>query len=569
MDGTQTYANATQRFYYSASAIWFSSATTGKTLTVNTGVTVTLQGDVIPATSNTSTLQLNAGSVVSFKPPASQRYIVNCGSTFTNLLILGSGTSGSHVTWKTDTSLGGLAGYVLPPSSGTGITGFSTCSYVDFTDWGGTTSATAGVRLRAFGGSNAVSITNCTGLRSNLYSNTGSSWDGNATFSENVFTSSTSFTGESGAACGMCIAFGNAATSGVWSITLNGCDLTIDMGTVRAATSVTKNVSKDIWSNGGSATDIAKFAENICFDVRDMPLRQPGRNCYMFSQDSSNPHMLVTSSVTGTISGFVFETVSTDGTGEAILPAATGSLTADNNIILETDTSGAAGCKLAVGLGTTTWAITARHNTQIGSTDSGLIHVGEGGTSYAGEIPDCRSNLICRRTAGGTGVNAVSDFNATAEVVTLATHNAFWNGGTNTCYYNTSTSQANVLGYLKTKVALNSPYPNAQIGANDVTITSDPFVDITRNLKKWGAYKGTAETNAAAIAYAVANPTAATDATTGLVAWVKDGFKVTGSQGLSLKDAGHDGVTIGAMGYVAESDGGGIGSARGLRLLRP
>jgi len=351
MDGTDTYANATPRLYYSAAAVWFSSATTGKTLTVNTGVTVTYQGDICVACSSTSTYQANAGSTNVFKPASSQRYVISCNPTLSNILILGSGTSGSHVVWKTDTSLSGTAGWVIPPVIGTGITGFSTCSYVDFTDWGGTTSARAGVRLRAFGGTNAVSITNCTGVRSNLYFNTGSSWDGNATFSGNVFTSSTSFTGESGYAVGMCFSFGSAASSGVWSITLNGCDLGFDMGTVRAATSVTKNVCKDIVSNGGSATGIAKFADNILFDVRDMPLRQPAQNCYMFSQDTSNPHMLVTSSVTGTIDGIVFETTSTDGSGEAVLPAATGNLTAKNCLILETDTSGKAGCKLAVGLG--------------------------------------------------------------------------------------------------------------------------------------------------------------------------------------------------------------------------
>jgi hypothetical protein len=37
-----------------------------------------------------------------------------------------------------------------------------------------------------------------------------------------------------------------------------------------------------------------------------------------------------------------------------------------------------------------------------------------------------------------------------------------------------------------------------------------------------------------------------------LITWVKDGFKVKNA---SLKNAGHDGVTIGAMGYQATASG--------------
>ena len=90
-------------------------------------------------------------------------------------------------------------------------------------------------------------------------------------------------------------------------------------------------------------------------------------------------------------------------------------------------------------------------------------------------------------------------------------------------------------------------------------MSTNPFVDSTRNIATWAVHKGLANSgdayntkSDAAYAYFAAGP-AATNLNTrimDLVNWVKAGWQVTAS---SLKNAGHDGVTIGAMGWVASA----------------
>jgi hypothetical protein len=196
------------------------------------------------------------------------------------------------------------------------------------------------------------------------------------------------------------------------------------------------------------------------------------------------------------------------------------------------------------------------HNTIVGTSEQGLIGMSETESSYAGQLTACRSNLIYGSTTGNY-IAAIRDVGAgtpAVDAVTLATHNYFRNASLGTCVYNTSTSQGSVAGYDGVKISLNDDYPNAQVGANDGTISADPFVDVTRTFAKWAAFKGQSETSAAGVAYAIANPAAATHATTGLLAWVRAGHKVTGAAGSTLQNAGHDGVTVGALAFQAAED---------------
>jgi hypothetical protein len=107
-----------------------------------------------------------------------------------------------------------------------------------------------------------------------------------------------------------------------------------------------------------------------------------------------------------------------------------------------------------------------------------------------------------------------------------------------------------------------SPYYGVDItGAVNDTTVNPQFVDETRCLAKWGAEIGVDETYAAVVGELLrrngydpatmtqsATPSSVTPAD--LVAWVRAGFAPTNA---ALQDAGHDGVTIGAMEYVSAS----------------
>lgn len=106
----------------------------------------------------------------------------------------------------------------------------------------------------------------------------------------------------------------------------------------------------------------------------------------------------------------------------------------------------------------------------------------------------------------------------------------------------------------------DTPMPTGSTapGTHDVILSASPFVDATRNLITWGASLGSAN-EAETLAHLIAqHDTSDPDydaryTTAALYAWVSAGYEVTGSQGLLLKDAGHDGVTIGAIPFSSPS----------------
>lgn len=92
------------------------------------------------------------------------------------------------------------------------------------------------------------------------------------------------------------------------------------------------------------------------------------------------------------------------------------------------------------------------------------------------------------------------------------------------------------------------------VGANDVTVASDPFVDRTRNTASWAVSVGAASSGdsyntklAAAYTYMASDPAVRVAA---CLEWIKGGWKVKAA---SLNNAGHDGVTIGALPYSSAS----------------
>jgi len=535
-----------------------------KTFTVNAGVTLTVKGDFNCDALSLYRIILEAGSTFKFYPSNG----VSLKFDFESFdYIRCNGTSGSHVTVTTDKSRGGLNSIMTLAARA----GFYLCTYTDFVNFG--TAAAFGIQSS---GSTTnptydvdFSLTNCTFTGCN-YSFTGAAdFDDDFTFQNNTFASSIAI--DVGGISGNCasITFGGAGTAGTWLADTNGFDKACYLGTFRTRLQFSNNVSASCFINGGSWATAAKFDGNIITECVTQPIYGPIQNCYFYTTITSNPHWLGAFVSGVSILDSVFDPPdSVLGDGDIIsFEAAAGACTVTGNLALSRSNLSAG--KLANGgVGMTSGALTVNHNTFLGLSEQGLIGLGETSSSYAGQVASCRSNLVYASTAGSSCL-VIHDQDATpgTDVVVVSAYNATRNASTGTCLYNTSTSQNGVVGYHNLKTAENNDYPNASAGTNDITITADPFVASTRNLKKWAAYKGQAETDAAGIAYAVANPAAATDATTGLRAWVRAGFNVTGAAGALLDGAGHDAVTIGAMGFQAS--GGGDSHSRMMRLLRP
>lgn len=165
-------------------------------------------------------------------------------------------------------------------------------------------------------------------------------------------------------------------------------------------------------------------------------------------------------------------------------------------------------------------------------------------------------------TVSGTPPAATSAVWAPAvkDFVTTADYNATYNGyvGTDGRGYNSGISV----------FTLFSSAP----GTHDITLSSMPFVDPTRNIGTWAIAKGQALPSdsyntrvTAAYAYIKGSPSVRIK---DLVRYVKAGWSV---KRISLKNAGHDGATIGALPYVSPGSGAAIlpAASNPPRRLKP
>ena len=152
-------------------------------------------------------------------------------------------------------------------------------------------------------------------------------------------------------------------------------------------------------------------------------------------------------------------------------------------------------------------------------------------------VDSFRSNLAFAFTPDrallfGRYAGAVQDAVAEANIEA----NATWNG------YSGSDGR----GYHS--VSPGNAFSTAPVGSADVALAANPFADVTRNLASWGASLGGDGTYGGVLAeLAKLNDRSGYDPRYNIaaaVAWVREGFRVAAP---ALRNAGHDGTTIGAM----------------------
>jgi hypothetical protein len=545
MDGTDTYANATQWSIYEAVAIRYSSSANGKTLTVGEDVTLTIRGDIWSDSNSSATQQtfaMSPGSETIIHPPNGQQYRWYANAN--GYSIVGNGTEAKPCTFRTNKTDGGLSFYNNTVNFRN--VGVGSCTWTNFEDC---STSSNSLTSRYDAGTTAISITDCNFNRCN-YSFAGmNNYDGAFTFHRNVFTNSVSVVPAAGfTACfGLTLVHSGTPTQ-VRSIDLCGFDTGLSMGTAKhirvtnsyIGGSKIYTTAATIWTSEDHFSGNMLYAE---FGLQSFA-NNPIKNLYFVNLKTDNPHFC--NGLT-TVYGCVFEAPHAGnlGTGDICFGG-----TVSYCLVLPGGNGNGTG-KLKNGGGS------VRHNTCYGRTEDAMVDLNEASAATsAGDVPACNSNLVWCEVAGVASCKFIYSHSTAAQATDTVTEsicNAGWNLTSATCYYNTSTSQAGVVGYKDIEISHASPYPNSQVGEGNISLTADPFVDRTRNLAKWGeTLHGTDGTYAAAAAVAAEDPSLIAE----LLTWVKDGFKVTGSQGLLLKDAGDDGVTIGAMEYQAAGGGG-------------
>ncbi len=549
-------------------AITYSTLAESKTLTVGTGITLHCNGDIkMQASTNLSFLVLNAGSTLVFKPPSGQQYVIDCNVATASISC--NGSVGSRCTVQTDKSLGGLSGLI---KTGTGTThvsqGLRTASYTDFVNWG--TSSAWGITTRMETTSGDYSITHCTFTGCNLYFQGGSldAWDGNFTFTGNIVSSSVGITlvTLSGVQCNFAV----APSSGTRIIDSNSFDLHFyAQGMIN--TTITNNLfvhgtgfaSGSYWVNSSYVHSNVYYFDESEYSGGGLPLWGVVSDSYFYDGSASNPHVVgFTPNANVTAYGVInciVEGAATTGDGEfismgsATYPGSstmkvTGNITVPNSVGISPVSM--------INNAPTNLKVTVEHNTQLGHGEStALVYWGEATPGIAGCYVSVRSNLIADLVGGTADVYVLSDINPgtiTTDVLAVpngtttfgATNNGIYQGTSGTITANNVSQPCTGYSAIKISTAGNpGSNGNTQCGLHDVLAGGNPnFVAPTRGLAAWGGTPagGGVATVAGAVAAIAANPALITQAGTGLMPFVREGYRFTN---VAYKGASYAGDT--------------------------
>ncbi len=535
------------------------------TFTIGTGITLTVRGDLSLNSSSYNVdnfMIMNAGSSLIFDPTlASVRttagYRFYYASAVCNELKC-NGSSGSHCTVKTLRTNGdeAQAAFLVHADCRGGI---NTATYTDFLDMGN--AATWGVMSAAGdGGVSTWSLTNCTFTRCNYHAQFGNSnaSDINFAFTDNYFSSSIVRTTYNAS---FYTEFSANPTTGVRVVARNFFDQGIYAdgkvctfsNNVIATTAAPSQIFFSVSSNWPDST---YMAGNLIVRTDDgntaTLIYGSQQDTYLVMNHTGDVHGMSIAGGFSTIviKGFIAENTTSGGFGGMIFTdsgiIAPCAISITNSLLLPNPDGD--GNELVANLNQSVNAVlTAEHNTVCGvNGQGGAFQVGESGqSSFAGTIASARANLCWSPTV--TTNTFVIDDNATTKATNAlvspgAGYNAFWNGTTGSCTVNGSgTTPVGYDGFVITNGSLDTTH--------DVTISSDPFVDRTRNLVSWGTHKGVGSSSVANVLTYLANPAngALDTLLADLRSWVRAGFVPTAS---SLRATSYAGDTS-----TADADG--------------
>lgn len=541
---------------------------------IGVGLSLTVHGDVLKGANNATSITMEAGSTFQFDahlaadpPTAVYRYYSNDART--GLYFQCNGTSGSHCTITSVKTNSAASARIIVTND---LEGQIVATYTDISYLGSASVIAWEFALSASG--TQFDLTDCTFDNCGTIGHPYNAVDGSVFNLKRVkFTNSldTSFSPPASLA----VRFTAVKTSGTRSIDLCSFDKAL-YGSGFYSLSVTNSALLNGCSSDAAATTTTGTFSGNFIDHNSAEASIPFQtiaNCYhAFRTNQSHGITPPNYGSAISVTGCVFEIpqcVNSTDNGDLILlagnPGSALTATIQNNLLLPIATGSQAGkcpgtlvSEVSAG-GGPNWTLVCEHNTYTVEKDgvSGAItgfRVSENSAFHAGGVSSFKSNLAWASASSATLQWMFADMDGTPNTDVLASANSVKNAGWNLSPASGTNAATGYKGVWST-----AP------GTTDLTLTGNPFVDSTRNCLTWAVAQGQAGTLAALKTYLAADPSRIAT----MYSWVRDGWKVTGDQGLTLKDAGHDFATIGALGYVAASGGRGMGSSYGHRLLRP
>jgi hypothetical protein len=501
------------------------TVSSGGSLTLAEDITLTVRGDITATTGTTITMELGSSLILDSTQaadPATADYRIKLGTTnYLNALLKCQGTLAKPCTVKGHASGGGIN------FDADTISNSVQATYTTFQKLTG--GSADGMMLIALDESSGFhsSFTNCIFddcKEIHVISYTSAATDGEVTFQNCVWKNSPG---------GYCLNL-QVSSGPFTSVLLDGCyfDDSIDLNNVTNYT-IQNCVFTELL--GASLGTWTLFDSNLMYKITDTrhPMYGDVTNCYGLIEDASaTAPRHIDPLVDGmSITGNIFQHTGNNATGGEVVfmnvALDTGGTIANNIVLPNADGSSSGPLMVLRGKAGDAWSI--NHNT---CAHTGVV-VGETYAGHAGQVTSYKSNITWHATSGGYHIDDSSG--TTQDLVSSA--NADYNCGWNL------TAGSNLKGYNNLDFSSGSP------GANDFDDVDPGFVDSTRDLAAWDTALGGAGTIANALAELakidnIAGTYDSNYTVAAAVTWVKGGFAPTN---VSLENAGHDNVTVGAV----------------------
>lgn len=544
-------------------------------LNVSTGVTLTVVSKVLQSNAEWT---FSAGSGLTFSSASNLVWAMNTANNQYSQKLSMSGSSGSHITI---TSTGGGTGRFTCPYNVTQ----HAWSYVDASYLGDSSTPSVVSNLSVMG-TGVSNFTRCTFDNCGGVTNSGSQSNSTWTMDDCEFTNTATT-----------YSVGPSATTviGTGTRRISGCVFDKQFGNGNAAYqfTITGNVMPKMNISGiypytqfsGNVVRYSASDPVVCNDVSSTPEANTWNLVHIHNPAgtlTTNAHVLGIGrgGANVTVAGWIFDPGYTDIGGDIVQgasPASAMTVTVKYNLCLPVGEGVNIGkcCGNFIScLGSANLTIQAEHNTTTGfrggsNQDNGGFTVGETYAGRTGMVPYIKSNLVWSQTSNDALIFGRKATSTAGDICSAA--NIGYNGKYNAVTSCTgATNPGSVPGYMDyfTSPTAAMFSSTTGLGANDVTLSGMPFVDVNmgsnawRNIASWAVAKGLASSgdsydtkcNAAYAYFAGGCATGVTGTRIAeMVDWIKAGWKVTDS---SLNNAGHDGATIGALGYVSSSMGG-------------
>lgn len=519
---------------------------TGAILTIATGVTLTVRGDLKKA-ANTARVVLQAGSHFRFDAtqagtPSTARYVTaSTADSLTGVTFDCQGTSGSHCTITSDVTGGAAKGRISDGGKANG--GVVTATYTDFSYLGD--SGNSGLKAWPYSGAITFSLTDCTFDNCGMIETPGGVNNCSIVLTRVIVTN----TAHATISAKLTTAH---PTTGTRSITFCSFDKQVQLYDPTGMTITDNYFGGNVDTTPGVWTS---FRRNFLKTATTyLPYRADILDSYVLTTIANGRGFGVVagtfSSLTFTIDGCLFDSsYASQGAGDLIFPGqGTDIVTIAQNCIVLPNAGGFSPGELlnpygwAAGTGGTVQML---HNTvcTTGTSETGICVWGEAGAGKAGTYTAIKSNIAW--TPAGKSAGAKVERYTGGVQDACAAADADYNAG-----YGLTTGESGK-GYDSWDAT--APFTGSP-GAHDVDGQDPQFVDSTRNLATWGAMKGTDGSLAAALALIAANPALIYNASdsTALIQWVRHGFAPTNA---AYNTTAHDGGTIGAVPFFKVASG--------------